>query len=276
MQQCRPARFKFNTFLAILLGQLSLLSLTMQSASAQIETVVNFQPPPMSSPGNREAGGQRSDTCVDTADTTGLVALVPDTHISLTTAASPNLLAYVPPNNAQRAELRILKEATGEAVFIGQVALPENTTPEATAHASYRYQAAIANIPLAAQPVVLEPGESYIWALMLVCNSDNRAEDIVVDVVIRRADEDYLSTLSHDVTEQLINIEMATDEVKLITYSSAGIWQDLVSELAVLMQQQPERYKPTWSELLTNQGMAAIVNAPIYESDLQSLTPEEL
>ena len=264
-----PASLNFKAFLAVLLSPLSLLSVTMQPASAQIETVVNFNPPPMTSPGNREAGGQRSDTCVDTTDTTGLVALVPDTYMGLTTMASPHLLAYVPPNNAQRTELRVLKEATAEEVFIGQITLPENTTTS-----PYQYQAAIANIPLAAGPVVLEAGENYIWALMLVCNSDNRAEDIVVDVVVRRADKAYLNTLSREVTEQLAGIEVASAEARLTTYSSAGMWQDLVSELAVLVQAQPERYSTIWTELLVNQGLESLVNTPIHASSLEPLPPQ--
>ncbi|MEM9002992.1 MAG: DUF928 domain-containing protein [Cyanobacteria bacterium P01_F01_bin.86] len=267
MRKHYPASPKFKLFLATLCWS-SLFGLNLQPASAQIETVVNFDPPPMSSPGNREAGGQRSDTCVDTRDTTGLVALVPNTNVGLTTEASPNLLAYVPPNSAQRAELRILKEVTGEEVFTGEVSLPEANTD-----LDYRYQAAILNMPLTSGAVVLEPDTNYLWALMLVCNSDNRAEDIVVDVIVQRIGEDYLNTLPSDITGPLANVSSFSGEDKLTAYSSAGVWHDLLLELSVLRQENPGLYESTWAGLLTNQGMDKIANAPIYESSLQPLNP---
>lgn len=268
MRSYGPNFFRCSRFLITLLGVSSLFGSNLQSASAQIETVVNFDPPPMSSPGNREAGGQRSDTCVDTTDMTGLAALVPNTNVGLTTKASPDLLAYVPPNSAERAELRILKETTGEEIFVGQVSLPEGATDS-----SYEYRAAIVNMPLASGPVVLEPGENYLWALMLVCNSNNRAEDIVVDVIVRRVSEDYLSTLTSDVTARLANVDSISTEETLITYSSAGVWQDLLSELSILVQEDPGLYESTWTGLLSNQGMASIVDFSVYQSSLQPLDP---
>ena len=260
--------FRLNLSLAALSALVSLLGLNLSPASAQIETVVNFQAPPMDSPGNREAGGQRDDSCADVTDTTGLIALVPDTNIGLTTQASPNLFAYVPSNNAERAELRIFQEATGEEVFAGQVVLPENPIGSA-----YQYQAAIVSMPLLSGPVTLESDENYLWALMLVCNVDNRAADIVVDVVVQRVGDNYLNTLPPEVNKQLINLGSASKDEKLATYSSAGVWQDLLLELSALVQESSGVYGTTWMELLTNQGMGTIADAPIYESSLHPLNP---
>lgn len=256
----------FNLSLAATLGAVSLLGISGQSVRAQIEAVVNFAPPNLESPGNREAGGVRSDTCADTTDATGPLVLVPDTNVGLTTKASPNLFAYVPPTNAERTELRIFDEATGDEVFAGQVALSESST-----ESDYRYQAAIINIPLATGPVTLESGKSYLWALMVVCNEANRAEDLVVQAVVQHIGEDYLEMLPTDVTKQLAAVDSAATTVQLETYSLAGVWHELLSGLAAFSQEDPELYTETWVGLLTNQGLGAIADMPVYESTLSPL-----
>jgi hypothetical protein len=239
-----------------------------QPASAQIETLVQFAPPPMSSPGNREAGGQRHDTCADTTNASGLMALVPESNVGLTVQASPNLFAYVPPNNAEQAELRIFEEETGEEVFAGKVALP--TSP---AGSEYSYREAIVNMPLEALPVTLQPGQNYLWALMLVCNRNNRAEDIVVDVVVQRIGDEYLDTLTTEVAAPLAGEDPVAADAELTLYADAGLWQDLLAVLAARKQAEPERYTAVWSDLLTAQGMGAIADAPIYQANLQPLNP---
>lgn len=268
MRQRPLEQSKSSLLLATLLSLSGLFGINSQSVSAQIETLVNFEPPPMSSPGNREAGGQRNDTCADTRDAPGLMALVPDTNVGLTTKNSPDLFAYVPPSNVEQAELRIFKEDTGAEVFAGQIVLPEST-----ADSDYKYQAAIISMPLKSELVSLQPGESYIWALMLVCNTRNRAEDIVVDVVVQQADDNYLSTLPSDVNKALEEVGSASNEEQLRIFSAAGLWQDLLSELSMLVQENPSLYEASWQRLLSNQGMETVADAPIFESTLLPLNP---
>ncbi|MEM7773100.1 MAG: DUF928 domain-containing protein, partial [Cyanobacteria bacterium P01_A01_bin.37] len=92
-------------------------------ANAQLRTDLNFQVPDMGTTGNREAGAQRNDTCIDASQTSGMMALVPDTNIGLTSEASPDLFAYIPPNKAEKAELRIFNEATGAQIYAGEFTL---------------------------------------------------------------------------------------------------------------------------------------------------------
>jgi hypothetical protein len=234
-------------------------------AQAQIPTELSFQAPPVGSPGNREAGSGRSDTCAALTEQAGLTAIVPETNVGLTTQAAPPLFAYIPTNNAAFAELRLLKEATGEDVYVSQVSMPAATTP------GYAHKASILSLDLPAT-VTLEPGESYLWALMLVCNPDNRAEDIVVTAVVQRADNGYLSTLPTEVSSQLNGIDTASPSEKLTIYSSAGLWQDLLAQLSTLATADPATYQAVWSDLLTSQGLGAIADAPLYPSQLTALT----
>lgn len=246
-------------------GLLGLVSLCATlPIQAQIPTELSFQAPPVGSPGNREAGSGRSDTCADLTEQAGLTAIVPETNVGLTTQATPQLFAYIPTNNAAFAELRLLKESTGEDVYVSEVSMPAATTP------GFAHKASTLGLSLPAT-VALEPGENYLWALMLVCNADNRAEDIVVTAVVQSVDSAYLSSLPAEVSDQLSALDKASDDEKLTTYSSAGLWQDLLAELSTLVAEDSATYTPLWSELLTSQGLGAIADAPLYESQLTTL-----
>lgn len=269
-QQRLPFRYRFYYSVAALLGLSGIVAASLRPAIAQVETTLSFQPPPMGTPGNREAGGGRSDTCADTANTVGMMALVPETNVGLTVASSPDLFTYIPPNNAETAELRIFKEATQEEIFAGEFTLPKSPTT-----AGYTHQAAIVELPLATIPVTLEPGEAYIWAVLVVCDRENRAADIVVDVVVQQADEYYLNTLPTDIATQLTTLDSAAKADQLFTYGAAGLWHDLLSELADLVIADPETYKTAWTNILTSQGMGAIAEAPVYAAIITPLAAEQ-
>lgn len=255
-------------FATALLVVASPITLGFQPATAQAAApidVTNFNIPPQGAPGNREAGGLRSDTCADTStDAAGLMAIVPNTNVGLTLQASPHLFAYVPPNNATRAELLILHETTQETVFDGEISLPADTSGS-----SYQNKASIVDIPLASAAITLQPNESYLWALMLVCNDENRAEDIVVQTVVQRVGDNYRNTLPDEVNKQLDSLDSVSMNEQLAAYSSAGLWQDLLAELLTLTQTDATTYTSLWSGLLTNQGMSAISDMPVYTTTLQ-------
>lgn len=266
--QCSLIHFKFAYFLLAFLGLTSLLTLEPPSAQAQLpQSTLNFAPPPMDAPGNREAGGQRSDTCADTLGAGGLTALVPSTNIGLTTLASPDLFAYVPPNNAERAELRIIDEISGQEVYAGQVTLPENTETS-----SYQSPASILAIPTTGA-ITLDPGNRYVWALLLVCDSENRAQDIVVDVAVQRVGPDYYELLPAEISQELSSVDAAPQSMKLAIYGEAGIWQDFLSALHGLAVQDPALHQKTWVDVLSEQGLADLTSVAVFNSQLFPLAP---
>ena len=241
-----------------------IVSTAFLPANAQLRTDLNFQAPDMGTTGNREAGAQRNDTCVDASQTSGMMALVPDTNIGLTSEASPDLFAYIPPNKAEKAELRIFNEATGAQVYAGEFTLPENS-----ASADYPYGASVVRFPLSGTSVRLNAGEPHIWAVFVVCDTANRAQDMVVDVTVQRADESYVNTLSADIKAQLDTIETASSEDKVLTYGSAGLWYDLLSELS----SDPATYSEVWADLLIDQGMEAIADVPVFTTTFSPIKP---
>jgi len=268
--QLKPQFFRFmQPHLSCQLGLVSLaLGMTggLQPAQAQIVTDLNFAPPPMETPGNREAGGGRNDTCADTASTSGMMAIVPSTNTGLTLEASPDLFVYLPPNAAETAELRIFDEATGEELYAGEFAQPEHLKSVA-----YPAGGAIVKLPLAEAGVTLAPEASYLWAVFVVCDRTNRAADIVIDSGLQRVGDNYISTLPTDVAEKLTAIASATSEDQLLTYGAAGLWQDLLTDLSALAEADPANYGVAWEPLLSDHGMAAIADVPIFTTSFSPL-----
>ena len=231
-----------------------------------------FRPPRSGAPGNREAGASRSDTCASTANHNGLTALLPTSNLGLTTKAFPTFFAYIPPNNAPKAEFRLLEEGSGEEVFTGQVLMPKADMP----NANYRHKASVVELSLPQTGAMrgLTAGKNYLWALMMVCNPQNRAEDIVITGVVQRVGEDYLKDLDPQTRQRLQQVGQIPAQERLSVYGSAGIWQDLLADVAALMQQNPSSYRDDWQVLLSEQGLAAIATTPIVERQLEPISPQ--
>ncbi len=231
----------------------------------------SFKAPRLGAPGNREAGAARSDTCASTANSRGLTAVIPTSNLGLTTKAYPTFFAYVPPNNAEAAEFRLIDESSGQEVFVGQVQMPKADTPDA----AYKYKASVLEITLPEKGASagLQAGQSYEWALMVVCNAKNRAEDIVISGVIQRIGDDYVKGLDPETKQQLSTLNRATAQEKLAIYGAAGIWHDLLADVASLRQKNATTYGEEWKSLLTDQGLGSIATVPVVESKLEPIHP---
>ncbi|XGV98313.1 MAG: DUF928 domain-containing protein [Leptolyngbya sp. BL-A-14] len=230
-----------------------------------------FTPPRSGAPGNREAGAARSDTCASTTNNNGLTALLPSSNLGLTTKAFPTFFAYIPPNNAQRAEFRLIEEDSSKEVFTGQVPMPKADAPDA----AYKYKASVVSMSLPRQGLGegLKAGKNYLWALMVVCNAQNRAEDIVVTGVVQRVDENFVKSLDPATKQKLNHVNTVSVQEKLSIYGSAGIWQDMLADTAALVQKNPASYSKEWKDLLNEQGLGAIANAPTVEIKLEPAQP---
>jgi hypothetical protein len=106
------ASFRQST--AAVLAATALLSLTSLITPMGTMAQVKFNPPSkLKAPGNREGGLMRSDSCAATAGGSGLTVILPTTNLGLTTKAFPSFFAYVPPNNAEKVEFRLVEESSG-------------------------------------------------------------------------------------------------------------------------------------------------------------------
>lgn len=242
---------------------LSLSSLVVPSATvAQLK----FNPPPMKAPGNREAGAGRSDTCASTTGSSGLTAILPISNLGLTTKANPSFFAYVPPNNAEKAEFRLVEESTGKGIYTGELQLPTSTDSKAM----YKHPAAILSLSLPSQDSTsaLEPDKNYLWAVMVICNPKNRAEDIVTTGVIQRIGNRYLETLDPTIRTKLSRVEEASPEEQAAIYGSAGIWNDMLAQTISLTDGKKE-----FQNLLDDQGLKSIAETPIVQTPLAPINP---
>lgn len=260
----RPHSFLGFALSALLLSTSILIAADMAVAGS------GFRPPRSGAPGNREAGAARSDTCASTTNSSGLTAVLPTSNLGLTTRAFPTFFAYMPPNNAEKAEFRLIEEDTNKEVFTGKVQMPKAEA----ANAPYKHKASIVSMTLPQNGSEgLKAGRNYLWALMVVCNAQNRAEDIVVTGVVQRVGDDYVKTLDAQTKQKLNSVNTVPPPEKLSIYGSAGIWNDMLADTAVLMQKNPATYTQEWKDLLGEQGLAAIATAPIVEVKLEPIRP---
>jgi hypothetical protein len=261
----RPHFFLGLSLSALLLSTSTLMAIEGAMANTK------FNPPRSGAPGNREAGAARSDTCASTANSNGLTAVLPTSNLGLTTRAFPTFFGYIPPNNAEEAEFRLIEEESGQEVFTGRVQLPKADAPKV----AYKYKASVVSWALPRNSVTdgLKAGKNYVWALMIVCNAKNRAEDIVVTGVVQRVGDNYVKTLDAETKRKLNRINTASPQERISIYGAAGIWQDMLADTATLMQKNATTYSKDWKDLLKEQGLGAIAAVPVIPVKLEPLSP---
>jgi hypothetical protein len=228
------------------LFMLLLLSLSMVAHSnIVLAQTSGFRAPPVGAPGNREAGSARSAVC--TTSDRGLVALVPESNLGLTTAAYPTFFAYLPPSSATTAEFVLYEEGTDRLIYSETLIFPANSS-------------GILAIPLPSDGTAspLEVGHTYYWYFTLVCNPLERADDIAVQANVQRI---ALTSLGDEVMNQLATASL---QEKPGIYAQVGVWQEALTNLAALTAARPNDLvlKQEWTVLLESVGLGAIANEP--------------
>ncbi len=162
---------------------------TSSAAVAQL----SFSLPELSAAGSREAT-TRSICAISGGSP--LTAVLPETNVGVTLQAQPTLFVYVPRNNAQQGELRVIEESSRAEILTTAVELPPSVAP-----GDYQYGPAIAAITL--EDISLTPEIRYRWTLALVCDPGDRSRDIEVSGVLLRAGDGYLSQVEPEVRATL-------------------------------------------------------------------------
>ena len=243
-------------FLSLVAG-LSLISSTPKFASAQDANTgevskktfntsdVTFEPPNEAYPKVTKAGASRGNQCVlDSLElVTSFTPLLPSSNYGLTVAAHPTIMAYVPSSSAKQIFLTLQNKAEEE---VYQKIIPIG------------YQSGIIRIDVPKESPELEVGETYKWALALMCDNKLRPDSPVVEGYIKRVQPEFQLTNQLTVSEK---IEAAA------IYGKAGIWYDTISIMAQLRQTQPKdpNLAQTWNRLLNSVGLDSISTAEIFE-----------
>ncbi|MDF5722231.1 MAG: DUF928 domain-containing protein [Rhizonema sp. PD37] len=210
-------------------------------------------PADLSAPGRRVAGGSRSmESCF--SENKHLTALVPQSHIMLTTEGNPVFYFYIPKTAAPTIELVVRDQ---NQTFVKQSYKPST-------------QAGVVGIPLSGKP--LEVGKEYHWVFSVICHPQARSNDKVVEGAIKRIQPDPQLTKK---------LENATPQQRVSLYAQASIWQNALMTLAELRYSHPNspELKAQWRDLLNSDGVglgnddiktdsAAVVNEPLLQTKL--------
>ncbi|MGD1920395.1 MAG: DUF928 domain-containing protein [Pleurocapsa sp.] len=222
------------------------------TAIAEIQTTVRFQPPPEEEQPKRTEGAasrQTTQCAVDSlmpqsnaGDRFNLASIVPQQNYGLTTLERPDLWIYLPKTSAKQAILSIREEGN---------------IPHWQQSVELTERAGVTGIRLADDAPILKLGKNYQWAVILICCDRPNPNDPVVTSWIKRVAPKNIKTPSTS------KLELAS------TYAQQGIWYDALNIL-ISEKSSQENWCNLWSEYLESAGLDKIADKPVIENLLFS------
>lgn len=200
-------------------------------------------PPIGENPGRRESAGVRG-ACLPPNQS--LTVLIPENQVTLTTSLYPTFFFYLPETKAQEA-LFILYDENEREIYRSIFSIKEMSGLLKL------------SIPDAVTSPKLAPGKNYYWQFSMFCDPQNPSLDPFVDGWVQRV------PLTQDISN---NLARASDSEKVDIYAAAGIWQDALTTLADLRQNNPSdrNLAAQWNQLLENIGLEKIAQEPMIQS----------
>ncbi|BAZ00310.1 hypothetical protein NIES37_42990 [Tolypothrix tenuis PCC 7101] len=232
--------FKTRAFTVICLA----LLLTCSWAIPQQALANSEEQPKQGIPKRRIGGGTRGQ-CFSSVGR--LMALVPENNLGFTKKAYPNILFYLPPTSSSAMVEFVLQDENRQSVY-------ETTFTKSSAGGIINF-----SLPESSSLPPLDINKKYNWYVSLICDPENRANDIVVNGWIQRVE------LDSNLNKQL---EQTTSPLGLVAlYAKAGLWQDALATLAELRATQPNdsRLAVNWTQLLKTEKLDAIAQEPFLE-----------
>ncbi|MCZ0899922.1 DUF928 domain-containing protein, partial [Microcoleus sp. HI-ES] len=230
------------TVLAIAVTLPSLLT-PMQAVPAPmlLSQNVNFKPPDVTAPDNRQGGTHRG---CKLRDGLFITPLIPESNIGLTLTESPTLFVYVSQPAAQ-VEFILLNEDESEVVY-------ETTLKND--------KAGIVGVSLSEkdQTKNIEVGKRYVWSFALACDPLERSGDYIVKGWMQRIEPQ--ANLKNDLANP-------DPMAKVIAYAKNGIWYETLATLAEMRRLAPDdsRLTTEWTQLLQSQGLESIADQPLVQ-----------
>ncbi|MEG3925122.1 DUF928 domain-containing protein [Microcoleus sp. D3_18a_C4] len=231
------------TVLAIAVTLPSLLT-PMQAVPAPIllSQNVNFKPPDVTAPDNRQGGTHRG---CKLRDGLFITPLVPESNIGLTLTESPTFFVYVSQPAAQ-VEFILLNADESEVVY-------ETTLKND--------KAGIVGVSLSQKDKTknIEVGKRYVWSFALACAPLERSGDYIVKGWMQRIEPP--ANLKNDLANP-------DPMAKVIAYAKNGIWYETIATLAEMRRLAPDdsRLTTEWTQLLKSQGLESIAAQPLVQS----------
>ena len=197
----------------------------------------------------RDAGSRSSrDNCITDADGRNLIALIPEKTVGINASAAPKLFFYVPKIKKQKTLEFVLRNEQDELIY------ETFLTTEGKGIMSVE-------VPADVRSNSLEAAQNYHWYLSMICNSQQRSRDVVVEGWMRQEAIDFA-------TQQELNAANSIEQAEL--YYEQGFWYDALSILVENQDssvQQPI-IRAKWLELLSSVGLAELASEPFIASEL--------
>ncbi|OUL23836.1 hypothetical protein BV372_29480 [Nostoc sp. T09] len=235
-----------KAFIAICLTSLLAFSWTVPQ-----QVLASEDKPREGLPGRRIGGGTRGE-CFSTVGR--LMALVPETNLGFTKKAYPNFLFYLPQTSAPAMVEFVLQDESHNSVY-------ETTFTKTNSGGVINF-----SLPGSTSLPPLAIGKKYNWYVSMICDPENRANDIVVNGWIQRVE------LNSNLTKQL---EQTSPFERVNLYAKAGLWQDALGTLAELRTTKPNDFRlaANWTQLLKSEKLDAIAKEPFLNIKIQQ-SPE--
>jgi len=224
---------------------LSSLLTPMQAVPAPILLTqnVNFQPPDVTAPPNRQGAAHRGEACPKDLS---IIPLIPKSNDGLTLGESPTFFAYVSPSATQVEFTLQADDEKGTEVYkttfkVDQPGIVEVSIPA-----------------IGDRQKSLEIGQRYQWSFSVACDDDPSGNYFVKGIVQRIEPQ-----------ETLKNVLTNPDPMaRAIAYAKNGIWYETIATLAQMRRLAPDDSEPRaeWRQLLQSQGLESIADQPLVQS----------
>ena len=198
-------------------------------------------------PTHRRDGGSRSaGECVARAENQNLMALIPQKTVGVNVSASPKLFFYVPEVKNQSTLEFVMRNEEDRLMYEAFL------TTEGNGIVSVEVPADVASN-------MLKEDENYHWYLSMICDTEQRSRDIVVEGWMRHETIDTA-------TQKELNTASSIEKAEV--YRDRGFWFDALSALAEnpdsLNEQSMAHQK--WSEMLSAVGLQELASQPFVEA----------
>ena len=263
MAKKRLRFFNFSPGLFLKLALLTGFLIVVQSPPVLLATGIperwenkEYQPSiDIGTPINTQGGGTRGAVRSCLSASKPLKALVPSDNFGTTVAAYPSFLAYMPALSPQTPPLSVefvLEDKNHNEVYKSKF------------KTSGKSGIVTISLPTQAGLVPLEIGQNYQWSLSIICQPDDRAQDISVQGLVRRV------ALNPTLSNQL---RQASPQKQVELYAEARLWQDALATLAQLRRDNPNdsAIAADWAKLLRSAALEDVTQ----ESLLQGSTSPE-
>ena len=208
---------------------LSSLLTPMQALPAPIllSQNVNFHPPDVTAPDNRQGGTHRGDACPKDLS---IIPLIPKSNDGLTLGESPTFFAYV-------------SQSSTPVEFTLQTDDEKGTEVYKTTFKVDKPGIVDVSIPaMGDRQKSLGIGQQYQWSFSVACDDDPSGNYFVNGIVQRIEPQETLKN-------ELAN---ADPMARAIAYAKNGIWYETLATLAQMRRLAPDDSEPRveWTQLL--------------------------